>query len=32
MLSEAVEKILTERFGKDTVIVLATVENERPSV
>lgn len=31
-LSEEAEKIMTERFGKDTVIALATVENEIPYV
>lgn len=31
-LSEEVEKIMTERFGKDTIIALATVENEMPFV
>lgn len=31
-LSEEVEKIMTERFGKDTIIALATVENEIPYV
>ena len=31
-LSEDTEKIMTERFGKDTVIALATVENEVPFV
>ncbi|MDO4273113.1 MAG: pyridoxamine 5'-phosphate oxidase family protein [Eubacteriales bacterium] len=30
--SEEAEKIMTERFGKDTVIALATVENEIPYV
>lgn len=30
--SEDAEKIMTERFGKDTVIALATVENEMPFV
>ena len=29
-LSEDAEKIMTERFGKDTIIALATVENEVP--
>ena len=29
-LSEDVEKIMAERFGKDTIIALATVENEVP--
>ena len=27
-ISEEAEKIMMERFGKDTVIALATVENE----
>ena len=31
-LSEDAEKIMTERFGKDTIIALATVENEAPFV
>ena len=31
-LSEEAEKIMTERFGKDTVIALATVENKIPNV
>ncbi|HIY01828.1 MAG TPA: pyridoxamine 5'-phosphate oxidase family protein [Candidatus Blautia faecipullorum] len=31
-LSEDAEKIMTERFGKDTIIALATVENETPFV
>ena len=31
-LSEEVEKIMTERLGKDTIIALATVENEMPFV
>lgn len=31
-LSEDVERILTERFGRDTVIALATMENEMPYV
>lgn len=31
-LSKDVEKIMTERFGKDTIIALATVENEIPFV
>ena len=31
-LSEEAEKIMTERFGKDTVIALATAENEVPYV
>ncbi len=31
-LSKEAEKIMTERFGKDTVIALATVENEVPYV
>ena len=31
-LSEEAEKIMTERFGKDTVIALATVENKIPYV
>ena len=31
-LSEDAEKIMRERFGKDTIIALATVENEVPSV
>lgn len=31
-LSEDAEKIMTERFGKDTIIALATVENEVPFV
>ncbi|HIZ56938.1 MAG TPA: pyridoxamine 5'-phosphate oxidase family protein [Firmicutes bacterium] len=30
--SQEIEKIMIERFGKDTVIALATVENERPYV
>lgn len=30
--SEEAEKIMAERFGKDTVIALATVENEMPYV
>lgn len=30
--SEDAEKIMKERFGKDTVIALATVENEVPFV
>ncbi len=32
MLSEEAEKIMTERFGKDTVIALATIEKEIPYV
>ena len=31
-LSEEAEKIMIERFGKDTIIALATVENEVPYV
>lgn len=31
-LSEEVEKIMAERFGKDTVIALATVDNGVPYV
>ena len=31
-LGEGAEKIMIERFGKDTVIALATVENEIPYV
>ena len=31
-LSEDAEKIMAERFGKDTIIALATVENEVPFV
>lgn len=31
-LSEEAGKIMTERFGKDTIIALATVENEVPYV
>lgn len=31
-LCQEAEKIMTERFGKDTVISLATVENEIPYV
>lgn len=31
-LSSEAEKIVIERFGKDTVIALATVENEVPYV
>lgn len=31
-LSEDVEKIMTERFGKDSVIALATVDNGMPYV
>ena len=31
-LSEDAEKIMSERFGKDTIIALATVENEVPFV
>ena len=31
-LSEDAEKIMTERFGKDTIIALTTVENEAPFV
>ncbi len=31
-LSEDGEKIMMERFGKDTIIALATVENEVPFV
>ncbi len=31
-LSEQAEKIMKERFGKDTVIALATVENGMPYV
>ena len=31
-LSPKVEAIMQERFGKDTVIALATVENEVPYV
>ena len=30
--SEEAEKIMIERFGKDTIIALATVENEIPYV
>jgi len=30
--SEEAEKIMIERFGKDTVIALATIENEVPYV
>ena len=30
--SPEVEKIMMERFGKDTVVALATVENEVPYV
>lgn len=29
-LSEEAEKIMTERFGKDTVLALATIENGMP--
>lgn len=31
-LNEDAEKIMTERFGKDTIIALATVENKVPFV
>ena len=31
-ISSEAEKIMIERFGKDTVIALATVENEIPYV
>ncbi|MBS5725942.1 MAG: pyridoxamine 5'-phosphate oxidase family protein [Clostridiales bacterium] len=31
-LSEEAEKVMQERFGKDTIIALATVENEVPYV
>ena len=31
-LSEEAEKIMKERFGKDTIVALATVENEMPYV
>lgn len=31
-LNKEAEKIMTERFGKDTVIALATTENETPYV
>lgn len=31
-LSQEVEKIMIERFGKDTVIALATIENDVPYV
>ncbi len=31
-LSSEAEKIMMERFGKDTVIALATVEQEMPYV
>lgn len=31
-MSEDAEKIMTERFGKDTIIALATVYNEMPFV
>ena len=31
-LSEEAEKIMTERFGKDTVLALATVEHGMPYV
>ena len=31
-LSQEVEKVMMERFGKDTVIALATVENSIPYV
>lgn len=31
-LDEEVEKIMIERFGKDTVIALATIENGIPYV
>lgn len=31
-LSQEAEKIMIERFGKDTVIALATIENEVPYV
>ena len=31
-LSEDAEKIMSERFGKDTIIALATVESEVPFV
>ena len=31
-LNQTIEKIMTERFGKDNVISLATVENGAPSV
>ena len=31
-LSSEAEKIMIERFGKDTVIALATVEHEMPYV
>lgn len=31
-LSWETEKLMTERFGKDTIIALATIENEMPYV
>ncbi len=31
-LSPEAEKIMIERFGKDTIIALATIENEIPYV
>ena len=31
-LSEDAEKIMRERFGKDTIIALATIENAVPFV
>lgn len=31
-MNEEAEKIMIERFGKDTIIALATVENEAPYV
>ena len=31
-ISQEAEKIMLERFGKDTVIALATIENEIPHV
>lgn len=31
-MNEEAEKIMKERFGKDTIIALATVENEVPYV
>ncbi|MBS4969266.1 MAG: pyridoxamine 5'-phosphate oxidase family protein, partial [Lachnospiraceae bacterium] len=32
IMNEEAEKIMKERFGKDTIIALATVENEVPYV
>lgn len=31
-ISNDIEKLMNERFGKDTIIALATVENDVPSV